>query len=542
MTQEELHRKWHAQLTDEQRDTFERVRRKEAAQAREVTVEEAVSFAVEHCFDQYSVVTERELFRVALLHGMGCVTVEQIAAELPRRGVFVEEIDGRRMATTEALQAEEDDIARFAARGRWRVDPVGVAEGLDRNLGDGKRLSDEQYRAVTGLLESEDRVCLLEGPAGAGKSSLLGKFDEGMKLKGQAATYLGTTAKAAEVLQGDGFEANTVARFLVDQDMQREAVAGGGTVVCDEASMLGHKDAHKLFRLADQLNLRLTFVGDPLQHGAVPRGAFLHVLKAYGHIKPFKVTKIIRQENPEYRAAAQSFADGKTEEGFDALDRLGWVCEMEAGDIARHVAADYMQAVNDGVSCVVVSPTHAEAKAVTEAIRGELRAAGKIGAEKDEREFTRLVQVNASEAERKQAYTYRPGDVLVFHQNAKGFKKGDRLTVADPALAPVGQADRFSIFRPEPIRLAVGDKIAFIGGGKTYRNGMSRRRSLPRAARRNGRWWPCRRGRCQRPTRSRCMCRRPGPSNGCGFMWMTKPPCGGRPRSAAGRWRPSTCG
>src|SRR5208337_2092639 len=77
------------------------------------------------------------------------------------------------------------------------------------------------------------------------------------------------------------------------------------------------------------------------------------------------------------------------------------------------------------------------------------------------------------------AYTYRPGDVLVFHQNAKGFRKGDRFTVTDPASVPVELANRFGLFRSEKISLSVGDKIAFIGrvkasgGGKTYRNGMA---------------------------------------------------------------------
>ena len=242
--------------------------------------------------------------------------------------------------------------------------------------------------------------------------------------------------------------------------------------------MLGHKDAHKLFRLADELGLRLTFVGDPRQHGSVPRGAFLHVLKTYGHITPLKVTKIIRQEDPEHRAAVQLFADGKTAEGVDAMDRLGLVREMDIGDIARHAAEDYMQAMADGASCVVVSPTHAEANAVTDAIRAELRAAGKLG--NTEKEFSRLVQINASEAERKHAFTYRPGDVLVFQQNAKGgFTKGDRLTVTDPALVPIEHADKFSLYRSESIGLAVGDKIRFIGrveakgGGKTYRNGST---------------------------------------------------------------------
>ena len=52
---------------------------------------------------------------MALLHGLGSVTPEQVAAELPRQGVITAEIDGRLMATTEELQEEEDDIVSFAA-------------------------------------------------------------------------------------------------------------------------------------------------------------------------------------------------------------------------------------------------------------------------------------------------------------------------------------------------------------------------------------------------------------------------------------------
>ena len=56
---------------------------------------------------------ERELKRVALLHGLGSVTPDQIAAELPRHGVITAEIDGRLMATTQELQAEERFITRL---------------------------------------------------------------------------------------------------------------------------------------------------------------------------------------------------------------------------------------------------------------------------------------------------------------------------------------------------------------------------------------------------------------------------------------------
>jgi ATP-dependent exoDNAse (exonuclease V) alpha subunit len=352
-----------------------------------------------------------------------------------------------------------------------------VADGLTRTMKGGKSLNDGQWEAVTGLLSSENRVNLLEGPAGAGKSALLAKYSEGMKRAGQTVTWLATTTSAVGVLEEDRFKADTVARFLLDEKMQ--SAARHGRVVVDETSMLGHKDALKLFMLAEKLDLKLTFVGDPMQHGAIARGALMRILKDYGGIKPFKVTEILRQENPEYRAAAQLLSEGKTVEGFDAIDDMGRIAEIaNPEDRYRHIAADYLQALDDRKSVLVVSPTHAEARNITAAIRSELRDAGRLGAE--DHEFPRLVQVDCSEAERGQTTTYRPGDVIQFHQNAKGgFTKGDRLTVTDPALVPVDHASRFSLYRPESISLTERDHIRFTGtvktidGDHTLKNGMS---------------------------------------------------------------------
>ena len=475
LTPEQLRAAWDAQLTDDERDALAAVYRREPPPSSSVAAMDAVAFAIAHCSEKLSVIPERELKRMALLYGLGSLTPEMIDREMlsPRHGLIAQEIDGRRMATTAELQREEDYIAGFAARGLGTLEPVGLADGLERG-----RLNDGQWQAACGLLGSENRVNLVEGPAGAGKSSMLGTFDEGMRLAGQSVTYLATTAKAAEVLENDGFDAHTVARFLVDERMQ--AAARGGRIVIDESSMLGHKDAVRLFHLAESLDLKLVFVGDPMQHGAVPRGSFLHVLKEYGCIRPFKLTRIMRQESPEYRAAAELLSEGRTLEGFDALDGLGWVKELEGdAERVRQVAAEYLDATRDGKSILVVSPTHREAAAITDAIRTELRQAGKLGGK--DHAFSRLVAVDTSEAERGQATTYRAGDILQFHQNAKGgFKKGDRLTVADPAAVPLTEAARFSLYRPASIGLAEGDAIRFTGtvktldGKHTLKNGTTR--------------------------------------------------------------------
>jgi conjugative relaxase-like TrwC/TraI family protein len=466
LTPEELRDAWKAQLTDDERDALAAVYRHEASGSEPVTARQAVEYAIAHCSERLSVLPERELVRVALLHGLGDVSAESVRAEMERQGVILQEIDGRMMATTEGLQAEELTIARIAEPGQG-VLAVGVPEGLKSG-----HLNDGQFAAVVGLLESPSRVNLIEGPAGAGKSSLLSAYDRAMHEAGEQVIYLASTAKAVGVLRDDGFkDTQTLARFLLDEKMQ--TAAKGCRVVVDESSMIGHKDAVKLFGLAEKLDLKLILVGDRMQHGSVARGALHKLLTKHAHICPFMLSEIMRQDDAEYRQAAKLLSEGETLAGLDILDGKGWVKEIN-GDAERcqAIAADYVRALEDfqtvpeNQRVLVVSPTHAEAAAITAAIRAGLREAGRIKG--DEREFTRLVAADATEAERGQALTYRPGDVIQFHQNAKGgFTKGDRLTVADPKALPLSEAGRFGLFRTEGISLAAGDRIRFTATVKT---------------------------------------------------------------------------
>jgi conjugative relaxase-like TrwC/TraI family protein len=467
LTLEDYRAYWNSRVTQDESDAVaETIRRaREGLNPRpQKLAEKAVSYAMRHEFEQRSVVPWEELAATAMEQSMGAAIPDDLLREALRQGVIMRMKEGRLLCTTKELQREEDGIIQFAATGLGTVRPVGIPDELTRSLGKGKSLNDGQWEAVTGLLRSHNRVSMVQGPAGAGKTEMLRKFDEGVKRSGQSVTYLGTSAASVEVLKEGGFEANTLARFLLDAKMQ--AAARGGRVVIDETSMLGHKDAVQLFDIARRNDLKLIFIGDPMQHGSVPRGALMRLLSDYASVKPFRLTEIMRQkQNPAYLAAAKLLSDGKAVEGFDALDGMGWVREMADDERYAAIATDYLQALNEKKSVLVVSPTHAEAAIITDAIRAKLREAGRLG--RDEREFTRLVQVNASEAERERAEIYQPGDVLLFHQNAKGHKKGDRLIVGDQAAVPVGEAEKYSLYRPETIMLAAGDVIRFTGTVKT---------------------------------------------------------------------------
>ena len=133
--------------------------------------------ALDHCFVRNSVVTDRELETEALRRGVGGVTVEGLRKEFSRRKLFVREVDGKMLVTSAAVLADEKEITAFARNGRGTCP---MLAGLDRTFSR-DWLSDEQKAAVRHLWESPDRVMLIEGAAGTGKTTMLQEAVGGLR-------------------------------------------------------------------------------------------------------------------------------------------------------------------------------------------------------------------------------------------------------------------------------------------------------------------------------------------------------------------------
>lgn len=111
-----------------------------------------------------------------------------------------------------------------------------------------------------------------------------------------------------------------------------------------------------------------------------------------------------------------------------------------------------------------MSPTHAEAAAITSSIRAALKSKDKLG---EEHSFATLASKHLTNAEKSDALNFKPGDTLQFHQNASGHPSGSRLVIGKAEPPPVEFADRFEVYRPEKLSLAIGDRVRLTAGGKT---------------------------------------------------------------------------
>ena len=418
----------------------------------------AIERSIEHVFERKSVVPERELLAQSLKRSVGQASVAMVETAFHQHDLITAERLGRRMVTTPNIIAEEKRMISFARKGR----------GSQRRLGHKDRtlqrewLNDGQRRAVEHVLNSPDRVILVRGAAGVGKTTMMQEAVEAIEANGQTVFTFAPSASAKSVLQQEGFDrADTVARLLVDTKLQEQVK--GHVVWIDEAGLLGSKTMAQVFELAERNDYRIVLSGDRKQHGSVERGAALRLLEEEAGLIPAEIREIQRQSG-KYKAAVKALSAGDIERGFDHLSDLGWIREVPTVDRYRMMAADYIESVSHGLDTLVVSPTHLEGDRITAEIRSELKAAKRLGT--DERTFASLENVHLTQAERAEPESYFPGDVLVFHQNAKGFTKGQRVIVGDEPL-PADHAARFQVFHPTEIAFTRGDKLRVTQNGKT---------------------------------------------------------------------------
>ncbi len=467
LTLDELRATWLSWLTPQESDAMVRLQQGMASPAPPQPItrqadhaRDAIVHAAGHHFERESVVPERLLLTTALHHAIGAATADQVRTALGHADLISGEREGRRMVTSPAVLEEERRMIAFARDGRNAVGPL--APGGGDHAPDW--FNEDQRQALTHLCEGRDRVMLLRGVAGAGKTSLLTELKKQVEGHGRQILAFAPSADASRgVLREAGFEAAETVAMLLKNPKTQEAIRGQAILI-DEAGQLGTPAMAKVFDLAKHMNARVILSGDRYQHGSVERGAALRLLEQEAGVRSAALTEIVRQQD-RYKQAVAYLSQGRVESGFRALDELRWVHEV-ADPTVRYdrIAAEYVQGTESGKSVLVVSPTHAEAGRVTQAIRSALQGEGKIGL--DATRALKLTNRNLTLAQRQDGVNYADGDVVLFTQNATGYRKGTRLTVGvDPI--PLQMAERFAVYQAGELPLAAGDRIRITANGPT---------------------------------------------------------------------------
>ncbi len=460
LTLGELRDLWLDRMTREELDAIEVTR----SQIGETKISEnipaahvAITHAIGHSFERSAVISERKLLTVAMKHAVGHASPESIADALTQRDLIGAEQSGQRIVTTLDVLEEETEMLAFARDGRGVCHPLGEPDHVFER----EWLNKSQQSAVQHVLDSQDRVTLIRGAAGTGKTSMMQETVEALESSGQRVFTFAPSADASRgVLRQEGFEnADTVSRLLIDEKLQDEI--RGQVIWIDEAGLLSTRSTAKLFDIADRIGARVILSGDRAQHGSVERGAALRLLETDAGLVPAEIRDIQRQKG-EYKAAVGALSEGRVSAGFKQLDRMGWIKEVPEAQRYQALAEEYITTNEHQQTALVVSPTHREGHLITEEIRSKLKQSNRL--DHREQSLPMLTNVNLTEAQRRDMVNYTPGDVLVFHQNARGYKRGERVVVGDAPL-PLDQANRFQVFRPSTLPVAIGERIRITRNG-----------------------------------------------------------------------------
>lgn len=281
-------------------------------------------------------------------------------------------------------QLSAEHLLRVAAveRGAPALDAAAAEAAAERLSADGLTLGPDQRRALTRILTSGAKVETLVGPAGAGKSTVVGGLariwtdpatwtagrpggttpgnvtpvpDAGDRPQAPRVVGLAASQIATEVLAGEGLPARNVTRWLGSQDRLAAGstraedaqwrLAAGDLVVIDEAAMLPTADLTAIHAHAEAAGAKLLLTGDHRQLAAVGAGGAMRMLAAAGGHELTEVRRFhaewegpaslrLRDGDPtvlhDYRRHGR-LIDGGTPERARTSAARAWLADTVAG-------------------------------------------------------------------------------------------------------------------------------------------------------------------------------------------------------------------
>jgi len=320
----------------------------------------------------------------------------------------------RALTSPQILAIEGELTTRLVARAAHTpASPAMPAHLMAGGIEAAKEL-DAAQKAVVAALAGTGPLTLVEGAAGAGKTTTLAATRQCLERQGHRLVVVTPTLKAARVAADETGTTAYSAAWLAHQHGYRWDTHGtwtrlragqsdpltgatyrgphpdavlrpGDLLLVDEAGMLDQETARALLRIADAADARVVYVGDRRQLPAVGRGGVLDMAAQWATTR-VELAAVHRFRTPDGHLDTQ-YADltlrirsGIDPEAvFDDLNAGGHIKVWDSeADALGHLAVQTTHRRLHGVSQAVAVDTNDTAAAVNEVVRDQLVTAGAV--------------------------------------------------------------------------------------------------------------------------------------------------------------------
>jgi hypothetical protein len=280
-------------------------------------------------------------------------------------------------STPEHLTLEQRLVGRVVASQRTGAGVVSE-RAVELAIAGRPTLTEEQRALVERLCLEGDRVAVIAGRAGSGKTFALGAAREAWQASGQAVVGVAVARRAAaELRDGAGIESTSVAALLQDVRLDsRRGLAAGAVLVVDEAGMVPTRDLAALLDHVEHVGGKLVLVGD---HGQLPEleagGTFRGLVRRGVAIE---LRDNVRQVHLWERQALEELRDGRAEEALARYRAHGRISvNADARKTRGALVGDWLAA--SGGEAVMIAHRRADVADLNRLAREQLRRSGRLG-------------------------------------------------------------------------------------------------------------------------------------------------------------------
>ncbi|MGE4404296.1 MobF family relaxase [Pseudomonas sp.] len=446
----------------------------------ELRTELAVASAVRIVGQREAAFELSAIYKAALNLGVAGVTIEGVekrVSALMESGQLIkgasERLDGVfTHVTTPEHVAQERQLLAGIDKAREASAPIvagsEVAERLKAMTGE-HELTGEQLAAATLALSTSDRIVVIQGVAGAGKTTLVQSIKELAGQEGRETVGLAFANKMVGMLRNEAkIESQTVSSFV--NAHLRGALAGSGpafdassaalagkVVVLDESSLVSNEAMNNLVTIANNLKIdRLVMIGDFKQLQSIDAGKAFQFVQSYQPAMA-KLDISQRQKTEHMQQVAALSRAGNFREAFDVLgDRV----QSHGNEYLEKAAEKWLSlpaAERDGTA--IYASGRAARTTLNRLVQEGLKQEGTIKG--PGLSITTLQQVNAAREEMRYVQSYSAGQVLEVARNSPevSLARGRyEVLGSDSKGRVVVRNDRGNEIRFDPQRIRPDDK------------------------------------------------------------------------------------